>query len=269
MDWSKTKTIFIGVFLILNIFLYSQYLDSYTEAQKVEIPGEKTTEAKLKEDNITYVTLPTTLEEASFISGSVKNFHEDEVPYFDDQEIVIENNSKLIITLEEPIKLDDITKNETFTDFVKTYVFEGSSYVLWNVDHEKQEAVFFQSVNNHMLYSHMSSYVKIYWNAEGKVYMFEQTMLEKLKEYEKKVMPLTPIQTLQVLYSKNLLKTGSHITSMKLGYSTHFQLTQTQVFAPTWEVSVTTAEDINEKYFVNAVEHSVIDIELDVEEVDQ
>ena len=57
MDWNKTKSIFIGVFLILNIFLYSQYLKSYNESKQLsEGLGEKTKiEAGLKEENITYI----------------------------------------------------------------------------------------------------------------------------------------------------------------------------------------------------------------------
>ena len=42
MDWSKSKSIFIVVFLILNIFLYTQYVDVYTQSQKVEVLSKKT-----------------------------------------------------------------------------------------------------------------------------------------------------------------------------------------------------------------------------------
>ena len=50
---------------------------------------------------------------------------------------------------------------------------------------------------------------------------------------------------------------------MKLGYSTLIQVTQTQVFAPTWEVRVQVADGKEEQYFVNAVEGKVIDIQKD------
>ena len=56
---------------------------------------------------------------------------------------------------------------------------------------------------------------------------------------------------------------------MKLGYSTLFQFTQTQVFAPTWEVRVQTQEGTSEEFFVNAVEGKVVDMQLDVKAVEE
>ena len=58
--------------------------------------------------------------------------------------------------------------------------------------------------------------------------------------------------------AKNLLKPNSQITSMKLGYSTLVQLTQKQVFAPTWEVRVK-SPDGTEEFFINAFEGKVIE----------
>ena len=48
---------------------------------------------------------------------------------------------------------------------------------------------------------------------------------------------------------------------MNLGYSTLVQLTQTQVFAPTWEVRVKDAEGQVEEYFVNAFEGKILEFE--------
>ncbi len=73
MDWSKTKSIFIGVFLILNVFLYSQYLNTYNEAKKLELLGKRQDiEAQLKEENITYITLTESIETPPYISAKGK-----------------------------------------------------------------------------------------------------------------------------------------------------------------------------------------------------
>lgn len=249
--------------------MYSQYLNSYSEAQKVGVLGEKTIEPRLKEDNITYVTLPSNIETASYISGKVKNFHSTELPYFTNQNAEIENESKLIVKLNNPIKLKSLGDKESFTEFLHMYVYEGASYALWSVDKEKREAIFFQHVNDRTLFYNVSGFVKIYWNLDEEVYMYEQTMLEKLEELEQQENIFEPIQIIQVLYAENLLKADSRITSMKLGYSTLVQLTQTQVFAPTWEVRVHTKDGEVEEYFVNAVEGKVIDIQLDLKKVDE
>ena len=268
MDWSKTKSIFIGIFLILNIFLYSQYLDRYTEARKMEVPGEKNIEARLKEDNISYITLPNNVETASYISGKVRNFIAAEMPSIPNQSVQIEKGSKLLVTLDQPVKLKSVDK-EALTEFLQMNVYEGASYMLWDVDLEKREAMFFQRVNDRTLYYNENGFVKVYWDAEGQVYQYEQTMLENLGELDQQENIMPPLQIISILYAKNLLKSDARITSMKLGYYTLVQFTQTQVFAPTWEVRVRTADDKEEEYFVNAVEGKVIDLQIETIDVEE
>ena len=55
MDWNKTKSIFIIVFLILNIFLLTMFVQKHQTSQFAETSIEETSiEVKLKEDKITY-----------------------------------------------------------------------------------------------------------------------------------------------------------------------------------------------------------------------
>lgn len=266
MDWSRTKSIFIWVFLILNLFLYTQYLDSYNEGQQIEILGErKKIEASLKDDNITYSAPTFNNESAAYYSGQIKKFAPSEIPYFTNQLTEIENDSKLVVTMEKPIKLQENVARDPYTEFVNSYVHEGDSYVLWNVNDEKKEATFFQKVNDLTLYYNIQGYVKIYWN-DGRVYAYEQTMLENHQKLDKQHNLLTSIQVLQILYDKSLLKPDSQVLKMNLGYSTMIQ-SQTQVFAPTWEVRVKLADGSEEIHFVNAVQGKIVDIQNDLSEL--
>lgn len=268
MDWSRTKSIFILVFLILNLFLYTQYLDSYNEGQEIEVLGErKKIEASLKEDNITYSAPISNNESAAYYSGQIKNFSPSEIPYFTNQLTEIEKENKLVVTMEKPVKLQENAVRDQYTEFVNSYVHKGDSYVLWNVNEEKNEATFFQKVNGLTLYYNVQGYVKIYWNDEGRVYAYEQTMLENHEQLDKQHNLLTSIQVLQILYDKSLLKPDSQVLKMNLGYSTMIQSTQTQVFAPTWEVHVKLADGTEEIHFVNAVKGKIVDIQNDLSEM--
>lgn len=268
MDWNRTKTIFIWVFLILNIFLYTQYLESYNEGQKIEVLGGTTEiESQLKEDNITYIALPSNNGSAAYYSGQIKNFSPSEVPFFANQKTEIENGNKLLVTMEKPVKLQENAGRDKFTEFLHSHVHQGDLYTLWDVDEENKVATFFQKVNNVTLYYNVGGYVKIYWNDDERVVAYEQTMLEKHEKLEKQKNLLTPIQVLKVLYGKNLLKPDSQILKMNLGYSTSMQLTQTQVFAPTWEVRVRLSDKSEEVHFVNAVEGKILEIQNDLSEV--
>ncbi|MER1958665.1 MAG: two-component system regulatory protein YycI [Solibacillus sp.] len=268
MDWNRTKTIFIWVFLILNIFLYTQYLESYNEGQKIEVLGGTTKiESQLKEDNITYIALPSNNESAAYYSGQIKNFAPSEVPFFANQKTEIENGNKLLIKMDKPVKLQENAGRDKFTEFLHSHVHQGDSYKLWSVDEENKVAIFFQKVNNVTLYYNVRGYVKIYWNDDERIVAYEQTMLEKHEKLKKQQNLLTPIQVLQVLYGKNLLKPDSQILKMNLGYSTSVQLAQTQVFAPTWEVRVRLSDKSEEVHFVNAVEGKILEIQNDLSEV--
>lgn len=267
MDWNRTKTIFIWVFLILNIFLYTQYLERYNEKQKIEVLGETTIESNLKQDNITYIALPNNIESAAYYSGQIKDFSPSEIPFFANQQTIIENGNKLIVNMEKPVKLQENAQRDKYTEFIHSHVHEGDTYVLWNVDEENKEATFFQKVNDLTLYYNVSGYVKIYWNDDDRVVSYEQSMLEKHAKMAKQKNLLTPIQILKILYGKNLLKPDSEVLKMNLGYSTILQLTETQVLAPTWEVRVRLSDKTEEIHFVNAVDGKIVDIQNDLTEI--
>ncbi|MDM5251021.1 MULTISPECIES: two-component system regulatory protein YycI [unclassified Lysinibacillus] len=264
MDWNRTKSIFIFVFLILNIFLYWVYLDRYTEAQSVEIPGEKTIEARLKEDNITYGSLPNSNEFVVYITGEVHKFPNADLTNSNRQENITKNDTHLHVDFAKPVKLRN-NDDTSITEFVHANVKEGDSYALWKVDHEQRVAIFFQKKGNRMFYYNESALLKVQWNADNEVTMYDQTMLDNIEEMEKQETVIPPLQIIQTLYNKNLLKPESRITQMKLGYSTKGYFTETQVFVPTWEVKVK-LDGETEEYFVNASEGNVIEIQGDKQE---
>lgn len=262
MDWNRTQTIFIVVFLVLNIFLSLLYLNKVNEAQSVEVPAEKTIESRLKDDNIHYTVLPNTIESVAYISGQVRTFVKGDFS-FPNQTVKIVNGTDVVSNFVVPKKLRNTNEDASFTEFISHHVVGGNLYKLWGVNREERYAIFFQQMSGQTIYYNKNGFVKLYWNEEDEVYKYEQTMLQNLKTLEQQENILPPIQVIQTLYSKGLLKANSHITYMKLGYSTLVQLTETQVFAPTWEVRVKHNDEENE-FFVNAVEGKIVDIKKDV-----
>lgn len=266
MDWSKAKSVFIIVFLILNIFLYALYVNRHTEALEVPVIGEKTIESKLKEDHITYGTLPN-IENAKNISARVKKYKSNEIKIKNSKSVKIDGETKLIVTLIKPVKIKDLEDVNALNNFVSTFIPDGTSYQLWEVDSKNRKATYFQRVKDQMIYYNINGVLTIHWNEKNEIYMFEQSMLENIEEYNEEEKLLTPIQAFQALYVKGLLKPNSSITEVKLGYSTLVQVTETQVFVPTWEVRVKNENNLVNEYFVNAVDGKVIDIQENVTDV--
>ena len=267
MDWSRSKTIFIIVFLILNAFLYSQYINRYEEGKKIEMPGDKSIEAELSKDNITY-KLPSNIESATFISGKVRNFNDLVEMKNPNVFMTVRDQHILVATFREPYRLANIDKGN-IEQFLRLNVIDGDSYKLWSIDKENHYALFFQLVNGRVLFYNDKSYIKVYWDEDGNIFTYEQAMVEQLEEYEQKEDIMTPIQVIQILYSRNLLTSNSHVEHMELGYSTLVQLTQRQVFVPTWEIEVKTEAGTLEKYYVNAADGKVIDMNLNKEVVEE
>ena len=258
LDWNKTKSIFIVVFLILNVFLYHQYLTGYNEAQRVELLSEKKIESILNDENITYKDLPQDIYEAPYISAKVKNYTLDELPAKQSVSYKLVTESQMQAIIGTSVSLGQDITSLKLNEFVEQFVYNGSQFKLWEIDEESRVATFFQVVNNQTLYYNVNGYVKIYWNDKQEIFMYEQAMLEKVEPLEQKEKIVAPIQVIDELYTENLLTAGSEIVSMKLGYSSLVQLTQTQLFTPTWEVRVK-ADGEEQIFFVNAVDSKVIE----------
>ncbi|GEK33719.1 hypothetical protein KSI01_12520 [Kurthia sibirica] len=119
MDWSKTKTIFIIVFSILNVFLYSVYVNNYNEEKDLEILGETSLESDLKRANITLNKLPNSVEKTTYMSGKIKQFENKDLEDLPKNQILtIRDNTIVESTLKNPMQLDEITER-SLTDFIK------------------------------------------------------------------------------------------------------------------------------------------------------
>jgi len=259
LDWNKTKTIFIIVFSILNVFLYSLYFIRYNEAQGIEYLGETSIEERLQADNIVYKGTPEKVVKDSYVSGNIRIFSPEELKPLDNQSFEVFDRTQLVSTFKEPIAIGNTESLASFTQFINTHVFEGASYELFNIDKDAKKAVFFQTINGRQIFFNQNARLTLYWNEDNEVYKYEQTALEELEDFEQTEILLPDERAVEVLYQRNLLKPNSTITSINLGYSTLVQLTEKQVFAPTWRVHVELHDGKNEDYFINAVEGKIIE----------
>ncbi|MGE7623373.1 two-component system regulatory protein YycI [Viridibacillus sp. NPDC096237] len=260
MDWSKTKTIFIIVFSILNVFLYSLYVNRYNEEQEIETYAETTIADRLKSENITIKGLPAENQKTSYISGQIKQFKPTDFKKIGDQHFNIINGPMRTLKFEKPVSLKNI-EDISLTEFMAEYVSGGETYKLWRIDEEKREAIFFQKINNRIIYFNKNAMVTLHWNKDLAVTGYDQTMLESLEAVGEKSTLFTAIEAIKVLYKKGLLKQDSKIDKPQLGYSTFAPLIETQVLSPTWHIHVVFVEGDEADYFINAVDGQVIDIQ--------
>ena len=266
MDWNKTKTIFIVVFAILNVFLYSLYLSQYTEAQNVRVLGETSIDDSLEQDNISYEALPDYPKEMSYVSADTASFSKDELDKFKNQTFVIASETILKSTLHESFKIKNSKGDYQFKTFLADYVPYGEEYLLWEIIEENQFAVFFQKVEDYPIYFNANAMLIIFWDAEGNIVNYEQQRFGEFEYFNKKKDILSPRDVINTLYSRDFLKKDSKVTSVSLGYSTLITLTKTQVFAPTWRVRVELKNGEYEDHFVNAIEGKIVEFQNERDE---
>ncbi|GKV57713.1 hypothetical protein NCCP2222_36600 [Sporosarcina sp. NCCP-2222] len=263
MDWNKTKTIFIVVFSILNIFLYTLYFKQRSDAQNVALIGRTSIEEVLKQDNITYDIPQNVKTKSSYISAKIATFTKDELEGLKDQSIMLlENDTTIQAKLTADLAVKDANKKYQFEHFLANYVYAGNEYTLWEVNETEQKAVFFQVAGEEPIYFSPNAMLTVYWNDEGNITGYTQKMLKSFSNYNHKDL-LTPVEAVGSLVTRGYVKPDSKVREVKLGYSTLVQLQETQVFAPTWNVHVELKDGEMEDHFINAIEGKVIEFHLD------
>lgn len=262
MDWNRTKTIFIIVFAILNVFLYTLYLNRITEARELETltTPNVNIEEKLEQDRITLKNLPAKVEELGYVSGKLKVFTKKEIESLPDQTASITDNTRISSILKKSLEIADVSKADSYKEFLDMYVLSGNQYMLWRVNEEEGEAEFLQVVDGRPIY-YTQPLLTIHFNQDHEIIRYEQRMFEDFEEFNTTKNLVQPTTALNTIYTRELLPQDSVITSMDLGYSTLVQLTETQVFAPTWHIHVELTDGQTDDFFVNAVEGKIIELQ--------
>jgi regulatory protein YycI of two-component signal transduction system YycFG len=260
LDWNKTKSIFIIVFSILNVFLYSLYLDRYNESQKYDFLVDPTNEEKLSADDITYDKLPENVENLPYVTGKIKTFVAADVPGVDLKENILEE-SFLSVKFTDPLLLNGKVSTETLEDFVAKTVYQGKNYKVWKINEKERQAVFFQTINGKTLYYSDRGKLTLHWNEESEITHYEQTIFEQVEMSEQRKQLVPAIQAVHTLYQKRMLPTGTHIDSAEIGYTEYVTVSEgTRMFVPTWRIQATLEDGTEKEFFVNAVKGDVIEL---------
>lgn len=258
MDWSRIKTIFIISFLLLDIYLIFQFMNTRSEA-KYEVMEKASIEEMLKNNEIIYNETPQDIKKERYISVKPKVFTKEELA---ENQILKTNNDEAAATiigqLDKPIKITEKFNPDEFSAAVKAAVPNGESYRFWKMDDIKRTITFYQLYEGKMMYNNLNGKLTFFIDENNEVMLYEQTYIEKVEELSDEQEILTSLGAVEILYNKGLLEPKSEITKVELGYSTLIQLAS-QVLAPTWRIVVNGEEEL----FVHAFEGQVIEFESD------
>jgi regulatory protein YycI of two-component signal transduction system YycFG len=259
LDWSKTKTIFIIVFLILDIFLLTLFINKYNESQ-YDFLGEAKLEDYLQIENIEYnLPLSKDPEKQSYLNAITKAFTEEEIKEFENQSIEIIDSTVISSKLNESeYVISEKFKPDELKDFIAKNVLHGDSYSYWGIDEDQQRILYYQTYNGKSLFKNINGELAIYFNEDRKIVSYTQTLMTDFDEFTEKKSVITPLQALDTLYSKEKLPSDSKVKTPEIGFYTLVPEAERQVLSPAWHFTVT-KDGETEHLFVNAFEGNVIE----------
>ncbi|MCA1054917.1 two-component system regulatory protein YycI [Rossellomorea aquimaris] len=263
MDWSKTKTIFIVVFLILDIFLLSIFIKKISEP---EILSGADNQQSLESLNISYPSEVTSSSKStlieSYISAKTKKFTKEETKDMKKQEISILTENTLYSTLENPYplgeQLSDEQLKDEMKDFIKEYVMDGDQYTYREYNGDEKTISYNQTYDGKTLFQNANAEIVFALNNENEIVSYKQTMMEDIKSFGEERKILSPLDALQILADSNKIASESKVTSFEAGYSTDVLSDYQVVMAPTWHFTVKKGEK-KQDLFINAIDGNIIE----------
>lgn len=252
VQWGQIKTLFILCFLVLDVFLISQFFGNFDS--NPSYLQQSTKEEDLRANVEGLDNLEKEVLEESYLFATRKEFGEEDVEslsQFKNQNIVIVNSdlgSLVVSKFIEPVPIN----TDSYSETLQANIFESNKYQLWTKDENSNTLIFFQNMDK-TIYFNQGGLLLVVLNDEGQMIQYVQTMLvkeEKQLDSEDLITAFEAVSNLH--YNAKVIHTGDKVTNRgDIGYHNIYGLPNgSQVLAPTWRIEVNNERN----YFVNAVE---------------
>src|SRR5690625_726253 len=136
MQWGQIKSLLILSFLILDVYLFLQFLDKKEQADIAVLEEEPSSiEEQLSAEDITIEALPEEVEEESYISVKQQLFKEEELEDYDEnvaQHTYLFDQYFIASQLDEPIPINRQATSEDITEIFNEIAYYPEEYKYWN-----------------------------------------------------------------------------------------------------------------------------------------
>ena len=232
MNWKLTKTLFIFVFILVNIFLVIVYIDKVNKSQvndseKVNEVNFQQEEIDVPKDVLNQSVKDTELEQ---ITARSKNFSS----YAKDHSNLQTSDSDKTLEgdIDKGVQVSD--KNlQDIKEYIAKKIFNGKEYQL--SDLTKDKVTYEQS--------------------------YKQTTMDDIQvakgSNSTKKQVITPRKAIEALYYNRYLKQNDQVLDARLGYYSVVKETNVQLLQPNWEIKVKhKGKDQVQTYYVEAANHN-------------
>ncbi|MGP4081316.1 two-component system regulatory protein YycI [Pseudalkalibacillus sp. R45] len=270
MDWKSIKTIFIFSFLILNIYLGTQFYEK--RYQEFDTLKEETLK---KLDAIKYnKEYPEIPEKLSLASGTATLFDDKMIKEFTDknkkQDVSVFGDKIINSKLKDPIDISSSSEEEVvghLQNFINSYVPNADQYEYWKYDRDRHLHLFRQIdeqgipfyFNDYITQDNLTGLIEVSLNEKDEITSYRLTSMDITKQQEEQKL-ITAKEALLV----DAVTPETTVKDIKPVYFTLITNGGWKVFVPSWHI-VTEKQEL----MVDATDSSVISLEKDEEESEE
>ncbi len=245
MDWKHAKTLFIIVFILIDIGLVLVYFNKVNNSIVQESNDQS--DVNFTKEGIDLPNLPSYKnKEMQAITADSKSFTSNDL---EGVYTLSEKDTKISKDLDDENLTKD-SKEQTFKSLINKEAYKGKEYHQKENNKDKNKVIYEQNYDDLPILNNSKG--EIVFNIEnGKVKNFTQTYLDKLKpgtgDNNSKQKVVDAKTALETLYYNTYLTKGDTVESVRLGYYSVVKEIGGQVLVPSWEVKVKSKEDEKEK----------------------
>lgn len=248
MNWSRTKSIFIVIFLILNSFLgyqlwekqsnqleftqiYESDLDEMLQLRDISIEIELSVDQpELAQLHVQYANYEEHLADLAAMSGQHVRFEKD----------------RLVSELSEAYQRPEPFDPEHFeAEFMADNILYHDEYRFDRVTN--QEIIYLQVYEDYPVFV---APLRFSQNEAQAIKRYQQVFFEVLSQGTKQSV-LSAYTAVRTSVENQIIPTGSTVKDVTLGYYGQLYEVESQVLTPAWRVVVEHSGEI-EEYYVNA-----------------
>ena len=253
MNWKLTKTLFIFVFILVNIFLVVIYIDKVNKSQINEAESNNRVnfqqeEIKVPDDVLNKDVKDTHMQQ---ITTESKDFSS----YAKERSSLSASESGKLLDGDIGSTVNVSDKNlKDIKNYMKDNVYKGKYYQLSKLGLDTM--TFEQTYQGYPIMN--NSRARLSFNIDnGKATSYKQTMMDNIEAAKgsnsSKNQVIGPRKAIEALYYNRYLKRHDEVIDARLGYYSVVKETNVQLLQPNWEIKVKhNGKDSTQTYYVEA-----------------
>lgn len=264
MNFKNIQNLFIGVFVLLNIFLFTVYRDSRVKIDSLTSQAKSNIDYRLRKDDIEVKKLSNKQQKGYYLSAKKEDL-QDKYQKSGYKNISNLQGNEIKVDISDNLTLNkNVTEsklNQFVADNLSLYRFVDYSYVDYLSSFEKKQgqATFVQSYQD-LPFLDDDSLLSLDFEMIGNSYQlisFSQNYLVNINPLREAQELISEKEAIITLYNQSKIPEQSKINRLELGYTKIIELDDEYVYVPTWLVGIK-FNKTNKTEKINAVNGTII-----------